>query len=97
VFIILQGEVRECAHFNNHAHTHRYSVTFHLRQAAAFNVSSGKCGVSVIAYISLSLVEISTAVSVFTVKALPVALLLSLPANETQLLSAAFSGFVLTE
>lgn len=40
-----------------------------------------------IAYISLSLVEISTAVSVFTVKALPVALLLSLPANETLLLS----------
>lgn len=36
-----------------------------------------------IAYISLSLVEISTTVSVFTVKALPVALLLSLPANDS--------------
>lgn len=46
-----------------------------------------------IAYISLSLVEISTAVSVFTVKALPVALLLSLFANETLLLSAEFQNF----
>ena len=36
-----------------------------------------------IAYISLSLGEISTTVSVFTVKALPVALLLSLPANDS--------------
>lgn len=36
-----------------------------------------------IAYISLSLVGISTTVSVFTVKALPVALRLSLLFNET--------------
>lgn len=36
-----------------------------------------------IAYISLSLVEMNAAVSVFTVKAPPVALLLSRSANET--------------
>lgn len=52
---------------------------------------------SVIAYISLSLVEISTAVSVVTVKALPVALLLSLPANETLSLSADCQVFVLAD
>lgn len=45
-----------------------------------------------LAYISLSLVEISAAVSVFTVKAPPVALLLSLSANETLSLTL----FVLT-
>lgn len=35
---------RTYAHFINHTHTHthRSCVTFHLRQAAAFNVSSGK-------------------------------------------------------
>lgn len=49
-----------------------------------------------IAYISLSLVEISTAVSVFTVKAPPVALLLSLLSNETVALCG-ISGVILSE
>lgn len=100
VFSVFQGGRRAFGmrtlfvHFITHTNTHKHgsSVTFHLRQAAAFNVSSGKRGVSVIAYISLSLVEISTAVSVFTVKALPVALLLSLPANESVALCR-ISGF----
>lgn len=78
-------------HFINHTHTYTntHSLVFCdlLRQAAAFKVSSGKCGVSVIAYVSLSLVELTTTVSVFTDKALPVALFLSLPLNETLLLS----------
>lgn len=43
-----------------------------------------------IAYITLSLVEMSAAVSVFTVKALPVALLLSQSANETPSLTFLF-------
>lgn len=91
LFFKEKEERRECMHFGNH--THRYSVTFHLRQAAAFNVSSGKWGVSVIAYISLSLVEISTAVSVFTVKALPVALLLSPTTNENSVPLCRILGF----
>lgn len=92
LFLKDKREQRECAHFINHTNrrTHaRTQIVCDLppHQAAAFGVSSGKWGVSVIAYISLSLVEISTTVSVFTVKALPVALLLSLSANETLLLS----------
>lgn len=43
-----------------------------------------------IAYISLSLVEMSAAVSVFTVKALPVPLLLSQSANEMPSLTFLF-------
>jgi len=84
VFYNDRGEHREFAHFMHHTHTHTrtFSETFHLHRAAALHVSSGKWRGSVIAYISLSLVGISTAVSVFTVKAPPVALLLSLPANE---------------